>query len=155
MKYFSSQLNATTTVFLGGYNDPLAIKTLDWNTLEYTVHEEKLINEHKYGTCALVRGSRGEPLVAIASGTTAGLELWNPEAGTITPDFPPLSGDFKSPKMLAIKGGAELIYYATGSGEVEKPIYKYFVANNTWIEVGEMLFGRDDFMALPVRDISC
>ena len=126
--------------------------------MEYSLLDEKLNSEHKYGTCQKIRGANGETLVAIASGISAGLETWNSEARTVTnisPDFPPLSGDFKSPKMLAIKGGAELIYYATGSGEVEKPIYKYFVANNTWIEVGEMLFGRDDFMALPVRDISC
>ena len=152
------QLNATTTVFLGGYNDPVAIKTLDWNTLEYTVHNEELINEHQYGACALARGPRGEPLVAFASGTTAGLEIWDPESGTVTnvsPDFPPISGDVQSPKLVAVKGGSELIYYETGTTEVAKPIYKYFVANNTWLRVGDMLVGRDDFFALPVRDITC
>ena len=152
------QLNATTTVFLGGVDSPLAIKTLDWNTMEYTLHKEELNNEHKYGTCELVRGPRGEPLVAFASGTSTGLEIWDPEAGTVTnvsPDFPPISGDVQSPKMIAVRGGSELIYYETGTTELEKPILKYTVATNTWEEVGEMSYGRDDFIALPVRDITC
>jgi hypothetical protein len=145
-------------VFLGGYYTPTYIKTLDWNTMEYTLHDEKLNNEHKYGTCALIRGPKGEPLVAVASGTSAGLEIWDPANGVVSdvsPNFPPISGDVQSPKMISVNGGSELIYYETGSTEMEKPILKYFVGNNSWLEVGQMLFGRDDFAVLPVRDLSC
>ena len=59
----------------------------------------------------------------------------------ISPEFPTIPGYLQT----AVNVGSELIYYETGTPEVEKPIYKYFVANNTWIETGEMLYGRDDF----------
>jgi len=145
-------------VFLGGLDNHKAIMTLDWNTLEYTMHDEELTNSHQYGTCALIKTIEGDPMVAIASGRSDGMEIWNPATGdviNVSPNFPGMTGDVESPKMIPVKGGSELIYYETGSSELARPILKYFVANNSWVNIGEMMFGRDDFSVIPVRDIAC
>ena len=57
--------------------------------------------------------------------------------------------------MISVKDGEELIFYEAQDGQGEKGIWKYFVSNTTWMKIGEMLLPRDDFVVLPVTDITC
>ncbi len=147
-------------MFLSGQNDAQGILTLDWTTMEYTKHSSQLTSDRRESACAMLKGPSGEKLVAVASGRSTGLEVWNPENGsvrTLTPDFPPISGDSRTAQLISVAGGSELIFYQSisTSSILAKGIWKYHVGNNTWTQLGEMLAGRDDFAVLPVEDVSC
>jgi hypothetical protein len=74
-----SQIDDTTTAFLGGSNNNFGIVTLDWNTLTYTKRKEKLLKRRWRSACAVLKNSNGDTLVAIAGGQhrdSKGMEIW-------------------------------------------------------------------------------
>ena len=127
------------------------ITTFDWNTLKYTKHVPELSGNRISSSCALLNGKNEEKWVAIASGYSSGMEAWNPNNGIVknlTVDFPhSFNGGYG--QMISIQGGDQLVLY-TGT-----EILNYFGYNNSWIKRGNMLQPRVDFVALPVKKISC
>ena len=72
----------------------------------------------------------------------------------LTPEFP--DGSHGTPQLISINKGDELIFYeAANSTNGAKGIWKYLSSNNSWNKIGEMLHTRNDFIVLPVDDISC
>jgi len=151
------QLNETTTGLLGGINNKHGILTFDWITMNYTMLTEELSDGCYFSSCTLLKGINGENLVAIAGGLNLeGLKVWNPDDGSIkvlTTDFPP---GVQGPAMISINRGEDLIFYeAYYNNETQNGIWRYFQSNNTWTKIGEMLFPRYLFVALPVTGMSC
>ena len=102
----------------------------------------------------------GQKVVAIASGVSSGMEIWNltdESVKTLTSGFPPASGDNQTPQMLSIKNGQSLIFYESWlyNTNQNKGIYQYSAEDNDWTQIGEMLDARDDFIALPVKGLKC
>jgi hypothetical protein len=142
---------------MGGQYYQNRILTLDWTTMDYTVRTEEFSDGCFFSACALMTGINGENLVAVAGGLNLpGMKVWNPEDGSVTnltEDFPP---GFAGPAMISIKNGRELIFYESyKTGSFEKGIWRYNLSNNTWNKIGEMLFHRFIFVALPVSGLSC
>jgi hypothetical protein len=117
---------------MSGSKDPHRILTFDWTTMEYTQHTSKMIGSRFLSACALLKGSEGEVLIAVASGYSAGMEVWNPADGSVkmlTPDFPPRTGEF--PQLILINDNSDLIFYESLSFNQAKGItnnylfYKY------------------------------
>jgi hypothetical protein len=91
--------------------------------MEYTKHTSKLIGERRYSSCALLKGSEGEVLVAVAGGTSAGMEVWNPSDDSVqllTPDFPLFTLEFS--QMISVNDHSELIFYESHSPSQAKGI---------------------------------
>jgi hypothetical protein len=91
--------------------------------MEYTKHTSKLIGSRLRSACALLKGSEGEVLVAVASGGSAGMEVWNPADDSVkmlTPDFPPRTSEF--PQLISVNDHSELIFYESYSGSQAKGI---------------------------------
>ncbi len=110
------QINETVTAFLSGSKDPHRILTFDWTTMEYTKHTSQLIGSRFLSACALLKGSEGEVLVAVASGASAGMEVWNPTDDSVkmlTSDFPPRTGEF--PQLISVNDDSDLIFYESYS----------------------------------------
>jgi hypothetical protein len=127
--------------------------------MEFTKHTVELNRSRTFSTCATITGSNGEKLVVVAGGYSSGMEVWNPidkSVKILTSDFPLATGA-GLPQMISIKNGKELIFYeAAEKPESERNgIWKYDVATNTWTKIGEMKIARNDFVVLPVDDISC
>ena len=64
------------------------------------------------------------------------------------------------PQLISILDGAELIFYQAQEEDPEgrnneKGIWRYQGSENSWTRVGEMIFARDDFVALPVDNLEC
>ncbi len=104
----------------------------------------------------MLLGTKGEKLVAIASGYSAGIEVWNPTDGsvkTLNATFP-MSG--KLPSLISVRSQTELILYEscqhTGN---PRGIWKLILATNTWIKIGYMLAARRGSSGLPVEGIFC
>ena len=119
--------------------------------MEYTSHSPQLKLNRVYSTCALLNGDNGEKVVAIAGGVSIGMEAWNPIDRTVkylTSDFPPKDNGGCS-QMLSIQSGEQLILYKAGE------IWNYFQVNNSWIKIGNTIQKRVNFLALPVKKISC
>ena len=153
-----SQINATLTGFFGGQNHPHGVTTFDWTTMQYTWHGNILQGDRQFSSCALLRGDDGKEVVAIASGTSSGIEVWNPIDGSVkvlNDTFPLLSKD--RPQLISVNNGLELIFYETWNPSAfeNKGIWKFHQCNNSWGKIGEMLFPRDDFAALPVTELTC
>ena len=128
--------------------------------MEYTKHTSLLSDDRRFSACALLKGENGEKLIAVASGVSAGMEVWNPVDGsvkTLTPNFPPITEEMRTPKMISINDGSELIFYeaVVRPFELARGVWKYSQSNNTWTKLGDMLFARDDFVVLPVEGVSC
>jgi hypothetical protein len=126
--------------------------------MTYSLQESKLKEVRTGGACALMKGSNGENLVSVASGSAAGIEVWNPADGsvkTLNSTFPLADGVYSS-QMIAVNGSSELIFYESmGSLGNPKGIWKFSQVNNAWTKIGEMLTSRGYFSALPVEGISC
>ena len=127
--------------------------------MEYTKHSSQLSGDRQYSACALLIGENGENLVAVASGRSSGMEVWNPVDGTVknlTSDFPLYSGYNRTPRMISVGDGSELIFYESViTNNPAKGVWKYHSSNNTWTQLGEMIKGRDDFAVLHVKGVSC
>ncbi len=96
---------------MSGFFDGKKILLFNWANLTYNLQTSKLSGDRTYGTCAMLKGIKGEKLVAIASGNSPGIEVWNPADGlvkTLNPTFP-LGGS--GPQMIAVNGDTELILY--------------------------------------------
>jgi hypothetical protein len=101
---------------MSGSKDPHRILTFDWTTMDYTLQTSKLIGSRFLSACALLKKSDGEVLVAVASGNSEGMEVWNPVDGSVkmlTPDFPPRTGEF--PQLISINDNSDLIFYESYS----------------------------------------
>ena len=97
---------------MSGSKDPHRILTFDWTTMEYTKHTSKLTGSRKMSACALLKVSEGEVLVAVASGDSAGMEVWNPVDGSVkmlTSDFSKYANEF--PQLISVNDHSELIFY--------------------------------------------
>ena len=148
------------TVFVGGNRYPRGIITFDWNTLTYTKHETELIRDRRWTSCALLRGSKGEPLVVIAGGISEGTEVWNPQDGTIeliVDDFPHITSIPNGhARMVSINEESDLLLYGGNyNGTTMNTIWKFSGSTNSWSEFGTMLTIRDDHLVLPIDEISC
>jgi hypothetical protein len=151
------QLNETITAFFAAEGDSHRIVTLDWTTLQYTRQDAQLSGDRRTSACALLKGENGQQLVAVAGGPSPGMEVWNPQDGTVqtvSEDFP--SGTGYGRQMVAVKGGSELIFYEFDMpAPYAKVIYKYSQLSNTWTQIGEMILARNQFVVLPVDGIVC
>ena len=139
------------TGFFGGSNNQAAITTFNWSSMQYTSHSPELNIDRSDSTCTLLNGDNGEKVVAIAGGRSMGMEAWNPIDQTVkylTADFPPANHAGCS-QMLSIQSGEQLILYKDGE------IWNYFQVNNSWVKIGNTIQKRVNFLALPVKKISC
>ena len=139
------------TGFFGAFNNPTAITTFNWTSMQYTSHSPLLNLNRCDSTCALLNGDNGEKVVAIAGGYSVGMEAWNPNDKTVkylTADFPPKDIAGFS-QMLTIQSGEKLLLYRAGE------IWNYIQINNNWIKIGNTIQKRVNFLALPVQKISC
>ena len=128
--------------------------------MQYTWHGDILQDDRQFGSCALLRGDDGNEVVAIASGLSSGIEIWNPVDGSIkllNDTFPPISEINSTPKLISVNRGLELIFYETWHfhADENKGIWKFHPSDNSWSKIGELLFARDDFAALPVNKLTC
>jgi hypothetical protein len=54
------------TAFIGGFENPYDIVTLDWSTMIYTKQNSQFIGKIIFSSCAVLKGVDGEPLVVVA-----------------------------------------------------------------------------------------
>jgi hypothetical protein len=143
---------------MSGLTDTTKILVFNWTTLLYSL-QPSVLNGNRFGAaCTLLKGSKGETLVAIAGGKSAGLEVWNPADGSvkILNDTFPLSDSGTNSQMIAINGNIELIYYESACADgAPTGIWKFSQVTNAWIRIGNMLQSRCYFSALPVAGVSC
>ena len=128
--------------------------------MRYTHHGDILQGYRQSSVCGLLKGDDGNDVVAIASGLSSGIEIWNPIDGSVkvlNDTFPPRCEDVQVPQLISVNNGLELIYYENWHFTIDdnKGIWKFHQSNNSWNKIGEMLFPRDDFVALPVNDLTC
>ena len=57
-----------TTVLLSGTLAPKRILLFNWTSMAYILQTSVLISDHSGGACAMLKGTKGETLVAIAGG---------------------------------------------------------------------------------------
>ena len=158
------QLNETFTVFTGGNNDPQRIYSLDWTTMQYSLHS-RFTGQRKYHACAKVKDSNGDILVAVAGGNSPGLEVWNPQTNvvmTLDSNFPPSTGFVSTPTLMTVKDSSTLIYYQAqqiylgpSQTALTSQIYKFSMVGRNWTKIGQLLDDRNDFTVLPVEGLSC
>ena len=162
--FFSLQLNATHTAFLGGSNNNFAILTFNWQTQSYTRHTETLIGRRWKSACALMRNSNGDPLVAIAGGLHRdgkGLEIWSPTEGTVKlaskflPTETPSSFGLNHAQLVPIKGGTELLLYGGYQGQYQNAVWKFSEKDSSWAKQGDLLLAREEHTVLSVPKIQC
>ncbi len=157
-KFSKSKVDENTTVLLSGVIDSQRILVFNWTTMTHSLQVSKLKAVRTGGACALMKGANGENLVAIASGSAAGIEVWNPVDGsvkTLNSTFPLADGVYSS-QMIAVNRSSELIFYESmGSLGNPKGIWKFSQVTNAWTKIGEMLISRGYFSALPVEGVSC
>ena len=158
-----SQINATLTGFFGGQNHPHGVTTFDWTTMQYTWHGNILQGDRQFSSCALLRGDDGKEVVAIASGTSSGIEVWNPIDGSVkvlNDTFPRAStstGFAQTSDLISVNNMSDLIFYEAWLYETDKNknIWKFHQSNSSWSKIGEMLSPRDSFVTLPVKGLTC
>jgi hypothetical protein len=65
--------------------------------------------DRRLSACALVKGQNGEDLVAVAGGSSAGMEVWNPLDGSVKllTDFP-AAWPYGFPQMISANQGPML-----------------------------------------------
>lgn len=150
-------MNETTTALLGGHFYPHAVITYDWTSRVYTKHAKGFKGSRQFSSCALINSQNNEKLVVIVGGNYEGMEVWNPQDGSIqmlTPEFPAQTMK-DAPQLVAIDGGTGLIFYQAENQENVQGIWRYFYDSNTWTKVGDLIFARNDFVALPVDGLNC
>ena len=54
------------TAFLGGFNNPFDIVTLDWSSMVYTKQNSQFNGKRVLSSCAILNGINGETLVVVA-----------------------------------------------------------------------------------------
>jgi len=124
----------------------------------YSLQSSRLIGNRDGAPCALLKGTNGEKLVAIAGGVSSGIEVWNPADGSVKTlnDTFPLADFGTHPQMIAANGNTELIFYESVFNAVTLcGIWKFSQVTNAWTKIGEMLEGRGYFSALPAVGLSC
>ena len=100
-----------------------------------------------------MKGDNGENLVAVAGGMSPGLEVWNPEDGSVkvlTADFPEKS--VETPQMVSVEQGRKLIYY---DGKPRTGIWHFYMDSKNWTKIGDLFVARYNSIALPVPNIGC
>ncbi len=93
--------------------------------MEYTKHTSQLIGARRWSACALLKRNEGEVLVAVASGESAGLQVWNlvdDSVKMLTPNFPPLTTEF--PQLISAMDNSDLIFYESYSPSKAKGFKK-------------------------------
>ena len=142
---------------MSGSKDSHRILTFDWTNMEYTKHTSQLIGSRKRSACALLKGSDGVVLVAVASGYSAGMEVWNPADDSVkmlTSDFPKYASEF--PQLISVNYHSELIFYESSASDGNpQGIWQYSTLTGNWTKIGDMLFSRGSFSVIPVDGVSC
>ena len=125
--------------------------------MHYTHHGDILQGNRQSSVCGLLKGGDGNEVVAIAGGLSSGIQVWNPVDGSVkvlNDTFPLLSKD--RPQLISVNNGLELIFYENFHDSTgEKGIWKFEASDNSWSKIGEMIFARDDFVALPITNLTC
>ena len=158
------QLNDTTTLFLGGRdNYARRISSYDWSTNKFTVHKTVWHSKHRKGSCAVIKGERGKPLVVLtgdAYKSSTGLEIWNPADERIQIEAIPFEEEnnyrLSGVGLTAVNQGRDLLMYggvwhdAKDSEELWKDwykevshdkldtVWKFNFASRTWKELYRM-----------------
>ena len=157
---YNLQINKTTTGFFGGTIQPDGVTTFDWTTKNYTKHTP-LPSSRRFSSCALLKQKKGKKVVAIASGLSPGIVVWNPVNGSVqvlNSTFPrAYSMVIQTPQLISVNKDRDLIFYEAWHQTVDenKGIWKFHQSNNTWSKIGDMLTARDDFSVLPVKNMTC
>ena len=66
--FLFSEMDDITTVLLSGTLAPKRILLFNWTSMAYILQSSVLISDHSGGACAMLKGTKGETLVAIAGG---------------------------------------------------------------------------------------
>ena len=61
----------------------LGVSVMDLWLQDYTLEPIKNIGNRQYSSCAQVKNKKGQVLIAVASGYSKGLEIWNPQGNKI------------------------------------------------------------------------
>ncbi len=125
--------------------------------MQYTKHTAVLSGFRQMSACALLKGSNGEILVAVAGGIAQGMEAWNPiddSVKTLTSEFPLIASEY--PQMISVNGNTELIFYESSASDGNpQGIWQYSTLTGNWTKIGDMLFSRGSFSVIPVDGVSC
>jgi len=120
------------------------------------------LNSPRVGSaCSLMKDKNGRIKAAVIGGSNKGMELWNPVDGTIEIAFNKLPHENGSvlglaySTVLPIKGGDELLMYGGWKGSHHKGIWRYTVADNTWVRIGSLVTARGEHVTLEVDGITC
>jgi hypothetical protein len=72
--------------------------------------------------------------------------------------FPPRTERYTTPHMVSVEKSTSIIYYHAYSSRipgVDAAIWKYDFSENTWEQIGQLLFKINDFQVLPINGLSC
>ena len=156
-----SQISENVTAFFGGSVNNFGVVTYDWSIMNYTSYPIQLLSPRVGSGCVLIKDKSGLPKVAIVGGINKGMEFWNPADGTVesvNEQIPPEEGatmGMEYPSILPIKDGEEFLVYGGFKGSIHKGIWKYTVADNSWIRIGSTLIPKAEHVALAVSGIDC
>jgi hypothetical protein len=129
------------------------IATFDWSSKAYTIHQSRLKKGQWLGSCSILKDNFGTALVAAAAGEySSGLEIWNPQDGSVT-ELANFASDQKlrHSQLLPINHQSDLLLYGGHSGV----IWKYTYASNIWEEIGKLIGTKSNSVALPVGNMKC
>ena len=161
MKSFYFQISDNVTAILGGSKSPFIINVFDWATNIYTTNPFLLLRSRIGSACAVIKGTDGFSRVAVIGGESKGMEIWNPNDGTIemvTDELPLEETSTKGimhSEALAINEGSEVLLFGGNKGSDHQGIWKYSVTENTWTRVGSLLAARSGHIVLPITNVSC
>jgi hypothetical protein len=128
----------------------------NWATMAYSLQVSYLTEDRTRAACALLKGTKGEKMVAIAGGNSDGIEVWNLANGSVTTLNSTFPLSAPHPNMIAVNGNTELIFYESFYGVGSpKGIWIFSEVTNTWTKLGEMMNRRASFSALPVDGFTC
>ena len=159
------QLNATTTVFLGGYN-PHNITLFDWPSMTYTELHLQLESPRERSACATLKKRNGDPVVVILGGGTGsdGMEIWDVNGGYLSSidEIPPekegTGEGLQDTQIIPVNGNSQFLLYGgqvTSFDETESAIWKYTLSTDSWEKIGDLLQSREEHAVLPVSGLSC
>ena len=157
-------MNNTHSAFLGGSSDHNRILVLNWRTMVFTERKERLINKRFKSACALVKGSNGEPLVAVAGGITAdskGLEIWNPLKASVEliddllPTETASSLGLNHAMLIPINKGTEMILYGGYQNDYQSEIWKFTVDTSKWEKMGDLKVAREEHIIFELDSVAC
>jgi hypothetical protein len=140
------------------------IVVFDWTTKKSEILPTRLKAYRWQSSCSLLRDQHhGSLSVAIFGGRySLGLEVWNPEDGTVTTlePLPSSIENLASSQLISINDNNDLLLYGGYSGEYKNmkyhdEVWRYTSADDTWTKVATMLGPKSSFVVLPLENIEC